>query len=174
MRVRDSQRARVYKAERAAGFDAMGQEFQTVEECQKFVNKVTGSAFWRTVYAGPTGLFLSEGKVLVQGRNVVVKDGRGSPHGRAGRYEIDLPRWSRNRWVILHELAHVARPTAREGAAAHGREFCSIYLKLVKRFIGEAQAIALRQQFVAHHVRFVPRTTLQQTLKKAATKRPGV
>lgn len=47
---------------------------------------------------------------------------------------IRLPKWSRNRPVILHELAHHLRP---KDTAAHGPEFCRTFLNLMERFLPE-------------------------------------
>ena len=43
---------------------------------------------------------------------------------------------------MLHELVHVL------ASGGHGREFCSLYLSLVRRFISAEAARDLRQQFV--------------------------
>ncbi len=50
---------------------------------------------------------------------------------------VKLPKWTRDEWTVLHELAHFLvcyRWGLRK--ASHGREFVSIYMRLLELFAG--------------------------------------
>ena len=138
---RDSQRSKVYRAGWAvfAAEHGWGIEPQlTLDECQEYVDKVTGSKWWakrarrhgwRT---GPVVVTPGHGQ-----RRALYK--RRWPHPQIG-----LPRWSRNHAVILHELAHHATSFDH---ASHGREFCRNFIRLVQRWMGVDVAKALKAAF---------------------------
>jgi putative metallohydrolase (TIGR04338 family) len=90
----------------------------------------------------------------VQGYRRVWRDqsyrGYSMSHGSPDEGYVQIGRHHFNRWVVLHEMAHAAQPL---GTAWHGREFCSIYLKLVERWIGKDEARALRVAMVKHKVK---------------------
>jgi hypothetical protein len=85
---------------------------------------------------------------------VKVKDGRGARRPSADREGdvINLPRFARKRWVILHELAHVAtsyycgevirhpddddRIIMDKLVPSHGPEYAGILLHLVGGLLG--------------------------------------
>ncbi len=135
---RDSQRSRLYDAERAL---RGGRRFVTVEECQAYVDGVLASEWWRSRFP--------------RVRAIRVTDGRGRRH--AGAFvesaRIALPKWARTERVLLHEIAHHAAPRA---AAAHGPEFARIYVELVREFRGEKPARRLLAALHAHRVRVEP------------------
>lgn len=154
-RGRDYQRERLYRAEEEQPHPA---EFHALPEVQAFVDKVTSSQTWfslvsrtwRSSAPRHTHPFQRGAKAQVE-----VLDGRGRRRaGAIGRWAITMPVWSRSRLVILHELAHVANPP---GCASHGREFASMMLTLVARFIGRESYLALRAGYRKHGVRFVGR-----------------
>jgi putative metallohydrolase (TIGR04338 family) len=132
---RDSQRSRLYDAERAL---RGGRRFVTVDECQAYVDGVLASEWWRSRFP--------------RVRAIRVTDGRGRRH--AGAFvesaRIALPKWARTERVLLHEIAHHAAPRA---AAAHGPEFARIYVELVREFRGEKPARRLLAALHAHRVR---------------------
>jgi len=134
-RPRDSQRSKLYRAERTVG---EGQHFPSVAHCQARVDQILASAWWQTRFPA-----------LDQ---VQVRDGRGRRHAGAfhNRGAISLPRWSRRERVILHELAHLATPAS---FAAHGPEYAAVYLELVGHFMGAAAARDLAEAFRTHRVR---------------------
>lgn len=134
-KVKD-QASRLYAAEELSGIkygDAL-----TLKECQKFVDKVIARKYvvesYRTLH------------------KVTVLDGRGrrsacaTNHYEEGR-AIKLPKWSRNRYVILHEVAH--HLTFLDG---HKAEFASCLLDLVRHFMGKESAEALQG---AYHLKGV-------------------
>ena len=122
--LRDSQRSKIYAWENrefnAAGTKWCSDEPQmTIAEIKKLV----------TVVAREYGL---------TPRKVRVLDGRArrSACYSSGERAIKMPRWSRRRYIVLHELAHwiewVLCPVM--DTAAHGREFTGIYMVLLCRY----------------------------------------
>lgn len=81
-----------------------------------------------------------------------VTDGRGcsmASYEHSG-HRIRLPIWARNRYVILHELAHALGAKDNDG---HGSQFKQRLLKLVAHFIGRAEADALHAAYRARNCR---------------------
>lgn len=61
-----------------------------------------------------------------------VSDGRGSPYARVYNEIVHLPRWSRNRIIVIHEVAHcIAGMIDDERSAAHDGLYMQIYLTLL-------------------------------------------
>ena len=145
MRRRDSQRSKVYRAERVLdSFD--NQRFECTKEIREFINKIVNET-WFKVYFRPI-------------ETIDIRDGRGrlAAGGDRRKYGVFLtmPKWSRKTWVILHELAHGLQPVA---SAAHGPEFCAIFVYLVKQAMGAKAAGALCESFRKHRVDFRPYAT---------------
>ena len=124
MRLRDTQRQKVYDWENAQfnddGSKHVADEPQMeLAEIKKLVTKV----------ARDYGL---------THRKVKVADGRGRRAAcySSGTREVKFPRWSRRRYIVMHELAHwiewVKHPELK--TAAHGREFVGIYMELLRRY----------------------------------------
>jgi putative metallohydrolase (TIGR04338 family) len=136
-RPRDSQRSKLYRAERTVG---AGHHFPSVAHCQAQVDRILASAWWKARFPA-----------LDQ---VQVRDGRGRRHAGAHQSHgaISLPRWSRRERIILHELAHLATPAS---FAAHGPEYAMVYLELVGHFMGATAARDLAEAFRAHRVRWM-------------------
>jgi putative metallohydrolase (TIGR04338 family) len=134
-RPRDSQRSKLYAAERTV---RAGRRFPDLAACQKYVERVLESSFWAARHPGIA--------------KIEVRDGRGRRH--AGSYDhaqrIALPRWARSERIILHELAHQSTPVT---CAAHGPEFTRNYLDLVAHFMGPTSAAELGATLRAHRVR---------------------
>lgn len=141
---RDSQRSKVYAAESVIqpGRDP---EFRSIEACQRYVDHIMATKTWQKL-----------DRTERWGRGIRVHDGRG--HRRAVSYggTIALPLWARQKGVILHELAHeiLQGSHTRGESVAHGWQFCSVYLKLVSRFMGRKEAAKLKASFKKHRVRF--------------------
>jgi putative metallohydrolase (TIGR04338 family) len=81
-----------------------------------------------------------------------VTDGRSRRRGGAYGRELRMPRSTRNKPYLLHELAHYLVPAA--GRPAHGWEYAECYLYLVRVFLGKASEEALRREFKTGHVRY--------------------
>ncbi len=139
-RPRDSQRSRVYAAEKAA-FSEWAARL-TLEQCEAYVAKV-----WARVWDAdfPTSNRGSQPPT--------VKDGRGTRRALSYGGTIGLPRWARKEWVILHELAHEL--TARK-FAGHGPEYVACYLQLVEIFLGFEQREKLGAEFLKRRVKTRP------------------
>ncbi len=144
---RDSQRARLYAAERVA-FEAEYRvlRLETLPAVRAFLDGVLADSRFRAVY----GHFSS----------VRLKDGRGTRHAYAAYDQetravlFSLPRWSRTRPIVLHELAHVASLHRHGRIAPHGPEFAAVYIELVERHLGRIAALRLKRLFRVHRVRF--------------------
>lgn len=146
-RPRDSQRARLYRAEREA-FDVYSEQVPRLElvGVERFVTRVIGEAWFAETF-GALGA-------------VRIKDGRGTRHaysayeGRRHGVLFSFPRWSRSEPVLLHEIAHPASLRRHGLVAAHGPEFASAYLALVARHLGDQAHARLAAAFARHRVRW--------------------
>lgn len=136
--MRDFQRARLYRAEPPTVV-----EFTTLAKAVVFIQRVVQSRWWKSHAIGPWAHAA-----------ITVMAGQGT---YAQRNHIVLAYWALNRHTILHELAHVAAG----GAARHGPNFASMYLKLVRRFIGPEWARMLRESFIRNRVKFRARKVKQ-------------
>lgn len=138
--TRDSQRARVYKAERClAGFGE--NEFGSLPNTQKWVDDVLAERWFRSRWNLRGGI-----------RCVAGQGGAAASYG--GWITFGLR--ARNQAVALHEIAHeiIKRDTVNgRSAAGHGSEFCAVLLYLVKQVAGAAEAAKLRASFIEHRVK---------------------
>ncbi len=136
--MRDNQRQRVYDAENTVTHGA--DRLDEVRDIEKFLKRITKSAWYK--------------RRFTRWATIEVKDGRRRRRacGSSSRGYINMPRWSRTRKIVLHEVAHVVQPSC---TAWHGREFCKIYLALVKKWIGREAYDALKAAFKEHGVKYV-------------------
>lgn len=183
--IRDSQRRKVYNAERIAFNGGIEErhatpDYRTVAEVQAYVDHVTASGPWKALGFSHLGLFES--------LPLTVKDGRGSRRGAADAFgnTIRMPRFSRLKWYIMHELAHIATSyihdftydaaddeygggwpvhkdpeTGRvrftqKNVAAHGPEFAGIYLYLLRELVGAPAHDKLQAAFEETGVKVDP------------------
>lgn len=144
--LRDTQRSKVYAAENKA-LKAFAVPLATVPEMEKFVERVRKRATLVRRY-GPE-----------LARSIRVGDGRMRRRAAGNAAGIYMPRWSRLNWIVLHELAHTLsiRKHGRQNIAGHGREFCAVYIDLVRYMIGKEAADALKASFVEHGVKYKKR-----------------
>ena len=140
---RDSQRSKLYKAEQIAfkGRRIVVPEDQDIEEYIAHISSLT-----RVRDSFPE---------LIQ-RHILVGDGRARTRAAANSSGIFMPRHSRKKWVVLHELSHtiVRRRHGVLKAAAHGWQFAEIYLLLVRHVMGVEAHDRLKAKFKEHRVRF--------------------
>ena len=133
-RPRDSQRARLYRAE--AEVDA-GRRLPTVEKMQAYVDSLVG-ADWFVVRWGR--------------RSFDVRPGFG--HRRATADEdgvLQMPRWARTELVLLHEVAHCLTP---RHVAAHGPEYAGVLVAVARRAMSPGTAQSLEDAFARNRVRW--------------------
>lgn len=137
-RPRDTQRSRVYAAERAA-FGNGGPEGMTIEEVERFV---------ATLWESGTARRARAREDCRRRAAPIVYDGRGCRRATGGFGQVTIPRWARSRWVICHEVAHCIagnRPW-------HGPAFCRVYLELIEEVLGfearERLALEMRRRNV--------------------------
>lgn len=146
--MRDSQRQKVYESEACLDWVVEPIYFLTIDTCQWYVDQLLESKFFRNRWP-----LLDE---------VQVDAGRSIVHAWTEGSRISLPRWARCEWVILHELSHAIVNTYYPDGAPHGREFCSIYLQLVRWRLGNEAWRTLKENFVKNKVRHrLPRTQKQ-------------
>ena len=133
-RPRDSQRARLYRAE---GEVDAGRRLPTVERMQAWVDGLVATDWFVARWSA---------------RSFEVRPGFG--HRRATADEngvLQMPKWARTELVLLHEVAHCLTPTA---FASHGPEYAGVLLALSRRGMGPATAQALEDAFVRQRVRW--------------------
>jgi len=83
-----------------------------------------------------------------------VGDGRGRWRTACGSInEIKLPKFARDKIIILHEIAHSATLRTHPDAAWHGPEFCFNFLMLVGRWLGKEMKEELWDCMRAHRVK---------------------
>ena len=162
-RPRDSQRKKVYVAERVAfeklelfasrypgGFsgDWKPLDDNSIQGTRRYVRQVIGSKRWATLvhrYDYP-----------YENSVIKVKDGRGCTFARGGSRGVTLPVWARSKPIVLHELAHTLTFHEKQ-VGPHGWLFCRAFLDLVGTFIGADAKKELKASFRAHKVRTSPR-----------------
>lgn len=140
--MRDSQRQRVYDAEKdfreALG---SGTVFRSQFDLCQYVFNLVGSNWYQKEFPGPSTV-----TVQVTGR---VRGGKAFWKKRL----IKISPKQMNEFLILHELAHIAAP-ARD---MHGHAFCARLLKLVGKKMGAEAEEKLKECFKAYKVRFRPK-----------------
>jgi hypothetical protein len=127
---------------RATGADIYAPDFDTLEECEAFMNPI-----WRAE-RGRVGL--AKWRAPELSRNLW-----GQRRATAGaNHEIKLPKWARSQWVILHEMAHRLTPADE----AHGPRYVGVLIGLVCRHLGydANRLMALADEGgVKYHVRSI-------------------
>jgi hypothetical protein len=188
--IRDSQRSKVYRSERmvfhgspeppdsSKDSSKVTPDYKTVAECQEYVDHVTATDTWKALGFSHLGMFESH--------PVTVKDGRSRKRGAADAFgnTIKVPKWSRLKWYITHELAHIAtsyihdftydeddedgggwpgyedpetgRVVLTQTVATHGPEFAGIYLYLLRELVGVEAHDKLRAAFEEAGVKVAP------------------
>lgn len=150
--MRDSQRSKVYKAERE-GLKSFSKPVPTVEDVKNFTQKTFNKPYITRRYGRHTH---RNGRTLIP----AVADGRGTSNAYAyGDWKISIPVWGRQEWVILHELAHILTHRKYNGRIKHNWQFCAVYLDLVRGMMGAEAHKALKEAFRKHKVRFKEKTT---------------
>lgn len=116
-RLRDSQRRKVYRWE-AAMIEMYGiTATLSIDDCQKLVNRICDD-YGRTA------------PDVLDGR------GRNSACYKTSSHTICLPKWTRSRWYVCHELAH-SFLNRNAYIEAHGKEFVAMHIGLLARYARE-------------------------------------
>lgn len=131
---RDSQRSKVYAAERASGLCKFEQTIPDAE-LEDWVNAVLDRRVIRSRWGA---------------RTVEVKrtSGRGGAMAY-GSWRINASPGARNEYVMLHEIAHVL--TSR--FTGHGPEYCGVLLFLVRNVLGKEAHASLLAEMRKHRVK---------------------
>jgi putative metallohydrolase (TIGR04338 family) len=139
-RPRDSQRQRVYNAERA--LLPLAAPLREVRDVERYIKKnMARKAILRRYPRASL--------------SVNVRDGRGTRSALAyGTHTISLPLWARNEAIALHEMAHIVTNRHFRGQAGHGWEFCAVMLDLVRFCMGTEAHATLLASYKAHKVRY--------------------
>lgn len=133
-RPRDSQRARLYRAE---GEVHAGRRLPSVERMQAYVDALA-AADWFLDRWGE--------------RAFEVRPGFGHRRATADRNGVlQMPKWARSELVLLHEVAHCLTPVA---CAPHGPEYAGVLLAVARRGMGPATAQSLEDAFARQGVRW--------------------
>lgn len=142
---RDSQRSKVYKSD--AALKKFSEPLKTIEDIEKFVKSV-----WKLKRVQESFPKISE-------ECPRVKDGRGTRNARGGMFYISIPLWARSSDIVLHELAHTVtiRTYGYGETAAHGPEFCAVYLRLALYVMGREAHDALKAAMKHNKVRYKPK-----------------
>jgi hypothetical protein len=140
-RPRDSQRARVYRAET----EMPSSPLPGLEACARFADRVVGSLWWHARFP--------EREL---GSTPRMRPGNGARQAffrdEADGSTITLPRRYRTKGVVLHELVHWGLGI-ESGLPHHGRTFARVLLDATSEFSGVAAADRLSASFAAHRVR---------------------
>ncbi len=133
-RPRDSQRARLYRAE---GEVDCGRRLPTVAKMQAYVDDLV-SADWFLARWGE--------------RSFDVRPGFGHRRATADEHGVlQMPKWARSELVLLHEVAHCLAPRT---VASHGPEYAGVLLALARRAMSPGTAQSLEDAFAAQRVRW--------------------
>lgn len=180
--MRDSQRQKVYDAERCVQRNATKADAMTIAECQAMVDKILASTYVRRHYERAEKIVTRYGTVkVVPGRNGGMARGfdvyyDGGRH--VGGPVIALGIWARQEFVVIHEVAHHLAGLHER----HGWRFVACELDLVRHFLGADVHDRLKASFRKHRVRFTaprPKRVLTDEQRAAAlrnltaTRKPG-
>lgn len=148
-RPRDSQQSRVYAWEEkwadAEGHPKGKPDFATLEECEAFLAPI-----WPKE-RGRVGLARQRAPELARCL-------WGQSNATAGHdHVLKLPKWARQRWVILHEMSHRLVPNWRKDPG-HGPRFVGVYIGVLARHLDWDAELGMRlaaEMGVKFHVRSI-------------------
>jgi len=157
---RDGQRQRLYDAQRLAGFYSVG-ETMTIKEAQKFVNQVLSHKRTRTLFNQYRFEFSTyPSKILVEagsGNHATIR----TRNWQTVRL-IRLNKWGRNKFIVLHEIAH----HITWGRESHGAEFADVLLQFTTRYLGKPDADRLANAFNEKRVRVMSKSKKARVPRK--------
>ena len=133
-RPRDSQRARLYRAESSLDH---GRRLPTVDRMQAWVDALCATDWFAARWGR---------------RTFDVRPGHGHRRATADEHGVlQMPKWARTELVLLHEVAHCLTPWTFAG---HGPEYAGVLLTLTRRGMGPATAQRLEDAFARERVRW--------------------
>jgi putative metallohydrolase (TIGR04338 family) len=137
---RDSQKGKLYNAEGTA-FGYTQRNFSSIREVQAYSNSVTSSLWWRRL-GGPKFVLVKKTRI-----------DSGYSTAWAHRNEIHITQSHFNKWVVLHELAHIVMWHLAKNRPAHGPDYALVYSRMVEEFLGDEQRQKLSVAFEKYGVR---------------------
>lgn len=144
--MRDTQRARVYRAEAGSTdgdeLDLLWHEHLiSIAQAERFVNQIARRVANRRRFG-----MLPRIKVVKRAN----RDGGYAAMAR-GNSRIEIKLLYCRRILLIHELAHLYTPDM------HGRNFCRVYLGLVRNVFGPSVHAILRESFRIYRVKYTRR-----------------
>lgn len=157
---RDSQKQKLYNAESCARFEIGDADdaFKSIEEIQKYVTKLTSSAWIKK-------RFKDEGMTFIvhPGRN-----GGHSAYAKCWPGNIYLPKWAWREMIVLHEITHIL---TRRYERAHGRYFARAFLEIVEHVLGHRARLILKKFYRRYNVKHMPNKLITEADRKARSDR---
>lgn len=146
-RPRDNQKSRLYASEWEV-FGWPKTEFKDMAELEDY--------FWKVMENHHVQKRYQAARDAVAGvTNIHIANGAGFRRAMTiwedNRIRVAFPRKMRTKWVVLHEIAHVLSP---HDAAYHGREFCQVYLHLIRLFFGAETEKLLKAGMKKHKCKY--------------------
>ena len=141
VRARDSQRARVYRAESAVPSSPL----PGLPACESFMEKVVGSLWWAARFPECD---LGRLPRLRPGNGARQAFYREDPDGPT----ITLPRRYRTKGVVLHELVHWALALTPD-LPNHGSTFARVLVDITAEFYGPDRVALLETAYVEQRVK---------------------
>lgn len=142
-RPRDSQRQRLYDAERdTKAWRRKSDYFDSLADVARYA----------------TDVMLDPWTVEIYGRETLpeILTGRDNQFARGGSRKLVFPKWAWFKLVILHEIAHsLTLYKFDHSIAYHGPEFCWAFMELVERFM-PTDAPALTEAYAKHRIKVLP------------------
>ena len=133
-RPRDSQRARLYRAEGQVG---AGRRLPTVERMQAWVDAMAATDWFLARWGA---------------RTFDVRPGFGHRRATADQNGVlQMPKWARTELVLVHEVSHCLTPPS---LAPHGAEYAGVLLTVARRALGPGTAQLLEDAFARERVRW--------------------
>ena len=142
-RPRDSQRARVYRAE----LPLTASPLPGLSACARFAERVVGTLWWHGRFPTLTQDRIPRFRPGHGARSAYFTDADGGDD-----WSITLPIRYRTKGIVLHELAHWALADQRD-LPTHGSTFARLVLDATTEFCGPARATALTDAYRAERVR---------------------
>jgi len=140
--ARDSQKQRLYDAENKFRKEfGTGFQFGSVDDIAMYVFNLVYSNWFRN-------------RFHVESCSIDVRLAKKGNRSRAGSGRMRINQNRMDEVEVLHELVHIFVSPRDVG---HGREFCMMYLQLVKKKLGEPAEEFLKKCFKDGKVKFRPK-----------------